>query len=82
MMEENLFVNVVSCKACSFTVFCQKKCHKKKKDKESDTWMDLYLRSRSCQFFIQKFHVLDYTDSTQAYKPVECRYHKQFFWSI
>ena len=27
MMEENLFVNVVSCKACSFTVFRQKKCH-------------------------------------------------------
>ena len=43
------------CKACSFTVFCQKKCHKKRK-KESDTWMDCYLMSRSCQFFIQKFH--------------------------
>ena len=27
MMEENLFVNVVSCKACSFTVFCLKKFH-------------------------------------------------------
>ena len=38
--EENIFVNVeISlCKACSFTVFCQKKFHqKKKKDKKRVT---------------------------------------------
>ena len=37
---------------------------KKKKDKKNDTWMDWYLRSRSCQFLIQKFHVLHYGDPT------------------
>ena len=57
------------CKACNFTVFCQKKYHKKKeikkkwkrkkKRKEREWHQDgLYLKSRSCQFFIQKFHVL------------------------
>ena len=35
----------------------------KKEQNESDTWMDSYLRSWSCQFFIQKFHVLHYADS-------------------
>ena len=39
--------------------------------KESDTWIDWYLRSRSCQFFIQKFHVLHYADSILPYKTVE-----------
>ena len=35
---------VVSCKACNFTVFCQKKMSQKRQ-KEGDTWMDWYLRS-------------------------------------
>ena len=56
MMEENLFVNVVSCKACSFTVFCQKKCHKKKKRKPR--WTDISgpgpvsFLSRSSMYYI------------------------------
>ena len=39
------------------------KTKNQKKQKDSDTWMDWYLKSRSCQFFIQKFHVLRYADS-------------------
>ena len=65
MIEENLFVNVeqspVKHAASRFSV---RKNVTKKRQKESDTWMDWYLRSRSCQFFIQKFHVLHYADST------------------
>ena len=46
MIEENLFVYVVSCKACSLTVFCQKKCHKKrerkkKKERVTTGWTDV-----------------------------------------
>ena len=40
IMEENLFVNVVYCKARSFTVFFQKIRHGKKRQEESETWMD------------------------------------------
>ena len=54
------YVRVVSWKAYSFTVFCQKK----DRNKESNTWMDLCLRSRSCRYFIQKFHVLHYANSS------------------
>ena len=59
--KENLFLNVdqshVKHAASRFSV----RKNIKKKDKESDTW---YLRSRSHQFFIQKFHLLHYADST------------------
>ena len=70
MMEENLFVYVecstVKHAASRFSVkkIKEQEWKKKKEKKESDTWMNWYLRSRSCQFFIQKFHVLHYTDST------------------
>ena len=67
MMEENLFV-YVECSSVKHVAsrFSVRKnvTKKKKRKKESDTWMDWYLRSRSCQFFIQKFHVLHYADST------------------
>ena len=51
---------VVSCKACSFTVFCQKKCLKKKKDKKRVTpgWTDISspcpvkFLSRSSMYYI------------------------------
>ena len=72
MMEENLFVHVecssVKHVASKFSVrkniTKKKRKEKKERKKESDTWMDRYLRSRSCQFFIHKFHVLHYADST------------------
>ena len=69
MMEENLFVYVEcsSVKHVASKFFVRKNITKKKekkRKKESDTWMDRYLRSRSCQFFIQKFHILHYADST------------------
>ena len=69
MIEENLFVYVecssVKHVASRFSVRKNvTKKEKKKRKKESDTWMDWYLRSRFCQFFIQKFHVLHYADST------------------
>ena len=63
MMEENLFVYVecssVKHVASKFSVRknVTKKKEKKRK-KESDT---RYLRSRSCQFFIQKLHYVDFT---------------------
>ena len=62
IMEENLFVYVEysSVKHATSLFSARKKCDKRK---ESDTWMDWYLRSRSCQFFIQNFHVLHYADS-------------------
>ena len=65
MMEENLFV-YVECSSVKHAAsrFSVRKNVTKKRQKESDTWMDWYLRSRSCQFFIQKFHVLHYADST------------------
>ena len=73
IMEENVFIYVecsvkhaalrFSVRKMSHTKKEKNKCKKKEK-KESDTWMDWYLRSRSCQFFIQKFHVLHYADST------------------
>ena len=74
MIEENLFVyaewSSVKHAASWFSV--KKKCPKKKKKKkkrkaknESDT--------RSCQFFIQKFHALHYADSTYSYKTAEYR---------
>ena len=42
MIEENLFANVeYSPVKHAASIFCQKKCHKKKqRQKESDTWMD------------------------------------------
>ena len=61
MMEENL-LEVVSCKACSFTVFCQKKCHKKKKKERmrvTPGWTDVSgpgpvsFLSRSSMYFIK-----------------------------
>ena len=74
MMKENLFVyvecssvkHVVSKISVRKNVTKKKKRKERKKErkKENDTWMDRYLRSRSCQFFIQKFRVLHYADST------------------
>ena len=65
VMEENLFVSVeqfpVKHAAPRFSV---RKNVAKKRQKESSTWMDRYLRSGSCQFFIQKFYVLHCADST------------------
>ena len=46
------------CKACSFTVFCQKKCHKKKKKKVTPGWTDISdpgpvsFLSRSSMYYI------------------------------
>ena len=37
--------------------FLSDKKKEKQNKRKSDTWMDWYLRARSCQFFIQKFHV-------------------------
>ena len=57
---------VLFCKACSFTVFCQKKCNKKKEKKRKKVtpgWNDIS-GPGSVSFFIQKFHVLHYADST------------------
>ena len=63
-MEENLFVNLehspVSMQLHGFLP----ENKKTKNQKESDTLMDWYLRSKSCQFFIQKLPVLHYADST------------------
>ena len=49
----------------------QKKALKKRKKerkgaRKSDTWMERYLTSRSCQFLIQKFHALQYADVHSA----------------
>ena len=62
MIEENLFtyVECSSVKHATSRFSVRKNVKKKEKEnkRKSDTWMDRYLRSRSCQFFIQKFHVL------------------------
>ena len=42
----------------------KEKEEKKKKKRKSDNWMDWYLRSRCCQFFIQKLHSLHCVNST------------------
>ena len=65
MIEENLCLcKVLLCKACSFTVFCQKKCHKKRKKKEkkrikvTSEWTDISgpgpvsFLSRSSMYYI------------------------------
>ena len=54
-----LFVNVVPCKTCSFTVFCQEKCPKKKdKKRVTPGWTDVSgpgrvsFLSRSSMYYI------------------------------
>ena len=42
--------------------FLLEKMSQKESKKESDNYMGLRLRSRLCQFFIQKFHVVQYVD--------------------
>ena len=66
MMEENMFVYVECCsvKHVASRFYVRKNVTKKRKEKKEVTprWTDIM--SRSCQFFIQKFHVLNYGDST------------------
>ena len=70
MMGENLFIYVEQSRVKHLaSLFSAKKKNDQKmkegkEKKESDTWMDWYLRSRSCQIFIQKLYVLDYADYT------------------
>ena len=67
MMEENLFLYVVwSSVKHAASVFPVEKNFTKKEKNKSDIWMDRYFRSRSCQFFIQKFHELQYADFTNS----------------
>ena len=59
-MKSELYLRIMSalCKACSFTVFCQKKCHKKKKKKVTPGWTDISdpgpvsFLSRSSMYYI------------------------------
>ena len=69
MMEESLLAYIEWSRASRFSV---RKNVTKKRKKESGTQMDWCLRSRSCQFSIQKFHLLQYADSTYRYKISEC----------
>ena len=60
-MEENLFAYVEqsAVKHAASQIYVKKVSQKKeRKERKSDTWTDRHLRSRFCQFFIQKFHVL------------------------
>ena len=82
VMKENLWVYVecssVKYAASRFSV--RKKCHKKKEKKVSDTWMDWYLRSRSRQFFIQKFHADIMLTLHNPTKPLNIVSTNSFSW--
>ena len=56
---------------------------KERKQEKSATWMDWYLRSTSCQFLIQMFHLFQYADLDNAIKlPNIWGMSKQFLFNF
>ena len=73
---------VVSCKACCFTVFCQKKCHKKRKRRKKERkkrkervtlrWTQV-TQVQVLSVFYPEVPGTTLADSTYLCKPAECR---------
>ena len=82
-MEGNLFVIVeyspVMHAASRFSV--KKNVTRKKRKEKSDTWMDWYLRSRSCQFFTRSSMYYTMLTLHNPIKPLNVVSTNSFSWA-